>query len=224
MACNTGQTASGEDAKDIKLSNDPGDGSFKPPKLNKAEVSRAVTVAKYLIANASLTKFQAAAVVGVYIDENHCNPNSHMAAEKAGKGAKGTGGFGYGAGIASWTGETFKNQALTQAGFAAYTPIENLSLEQQCKMVKGNIEGNMKTYYNALKRCETLEDASATCVIITGGVGYSKNWKTHPTTADAKKCADIYCNSNNKRFGVSEHHCNLDKRRLWIAKQVLAQL
>lgn len=196
----------------------------KVPKATGTALSRAVTVAKWLVANGGLSKMQASAIVGVYIDENHCDPHSYMKAEKNGKGAKGTGGFGYGAGIASWTGEQFKNTALTQAGFAKFTPIETLGLEQQAKMVLGNINGNMKRYYDALRRCQNIEDASATCVIITGGVGYSKNWKTHPTPADAQRMSDIYGRSNDKRFGKSAHHWNLYGRRLGYAKQVLAQL
>lgn len=194
------------------------------PKVNGTALSRAVTVANFLIKNAHLSKIQASAVVGVYIDENDCNPSSYNKAEKNGKGASGTDGFGYGSGIASWTHVEFKNMALTQAGFKAFTPIESLSLEQQSKMVLGNINGNMKKYYNALKRCNTIEDASATSVIITGGVGYSKNWSTHPTPQEAIRMSEIYSNSNNKRFGKSAHHSNAYERRLGYAKQVLQKL
>ena len=196
----------------------------KVPKTSGTNMSRAIQVAKYLINNGGLTKIQAAAVVGVYIDENGCNPNTWMKAEKNGKGAKGTGGFGYGAGIASWTGTEFKNIALKQAGFSEYTPIEELGLDKQAKMVVGNINGNMKYYYNALKRCKNIEDASATAVCITGGHTKQAKFKTHPTPADAQNVSNIYCKANNRRFGVSEHHCNLYGRRLGYAKQVLAEL
>ena len=198
--------------------------NVKVPKASGTALSRAVTVAKWLVNNGGLTKIQAAAIVGVYIDENHCDPTSYMKAEKQGKGAKGTSGFGYGAGIASWTGVVFKNTALQQAGFKPYTPIETLSLDQQSKMVLGNINGNMKRYYDALRRCNNIEDASATATIITGGIGYSKKWKTHPTPDEAQRMSDIYGRSNDKRFGKSEHHWNLYGRRLGYAKQVLAML
>ncbi len=196
------------------------------PKASGTALSRAVTVAKYLVQHGGLTKIQAAAVVGVYIDENGCNPGTYNKAEKAGRGAKGTGGFGYGAGIASWTFTDFKNKSLTQAGFPKYTAIEGLGLEDQAKMVIGNINGDMQIYFNALKRCKNIEDASATAVVITGGVGYvSKNaWKTHPVASDGQHVSDVYCKSNNRRFGYSEHHCNLYARRLGYAKQVLAEL
>lgn len=198
----------------------------KVPKPTGTKMTRALEVAKYLMEYGGLTKIQAAAVVGVYIDENGCNPSTHMAAEKNGKGAKGTGGFGYGAGIASWTHTDFKNESLTQAGFAPYTAIETLSLQDQAKMVVGNIKGNLKTYYNALKRCTNIEDASATAVAITGGVGYVKKgrWKTHPIPEDGQHISDVYCRANNARFGESEHHCSLYGRRLAYAKQVLEEL
>lgn len=193
-------------------------------KTSGTALSRAVEVAKYLIANGGLTKIQASAVVGVYIDENHCDPHSYMSEEKKGKGAKGTSGFGYGAGIASWTHIQFKNVCLKQAGFAEYTPIESLSLEQQCKMVVGMVNGNQKRYFDALKRCNNIEDASATCVIITGGVGHSKNWKTHPTPQEAQNMSEYYRKANDAKYGKSEHHGNAYGRRLSYAKQVLARL
>jgi hypothetical protein len=167
---------------------------------------------------------QAAAVVGVYIDENNCNPASYMKAEARGQGAKGTGGFGYGAGIASWTGAEFKNTALTQAGIAPNTPIESLRLEKQADMVVGNINGNMKRYYDALRRCQNIEDASATCVVLTYGVGHSKNWKTHPTPQEAQAASDYYGRANDRSYGKSAHHWNGYGRRLEYAKQVLALL
>lgn len=200
--------------------------NVKIPKASGTALSRAVTVANYLVENGGLTKVQAAAVVGVYIDENGCNPGTYNKAEKAGKGAKGTSGFGYGAGIASWTFTDFKNKALTQVGFPQFTPIETLSLEDQAKMVVGNINGNASYYYNALKRCASIEDASATAVVITGGVGFvNKNaWLSHPVASDGQHVSDVYCKANNKRFGYSEHHCNLYARRLDYAKQVLAAM
>lgn len=222
MACYR-NTASGDSFKNV--TNGPWN-NVKVPKVTGTALSRAVTVAKYLVENGGLTKVQAAAVVGVYIDENGCNPSSYNKAEKAGKGVKGTDGFGYGAGIGSWTFTDFKNKALTQAGFAQYTPIETLGLEDQAKMVIGNINGNMSYYYNALKRCVNIEDASATAVVITGGVGYVKKkaWQTHPVASDGQHVSDVYCKANNKRFGYSEYHCNLYGRRLNYAKQVLAAL
>lgn len=202
--------------------------NVKVPEVTGTSMSRAVEVAKYLNQNGGFTKEQAAACAGVYIDENDCNPTKVNTAERDGKGAKGTSGFGYGAGIASWTETNFKNTALTQAGFKEYTPIETLSLQDQCKMIIGNANGNMKKYYNALKRCANIEDASATAVCITGGTGYARKgvWSgnNHPTSTDGKMVSDVYCKSNNKRFGYSEYHCNLYGRRLQYARQVLKEM
>ena len=187
-------------------------------------IERATLVAEYLVENGNFTKEQAAAIVGVYVDENKCDPASYMKEEKEGLGAAGTGGNGYGAGIASWTREDFKNQCLEAAGIPKNTPIESLSLEQQADMVIAMSNSNLKTYYNALRRCDSIEDASATAVIITGGVGYSNNWDTHPTQAEAKAMSDSYGMSNDARFGASEYHWNLDTRRLDYAKKVYEKM
>jgi hypothetical protein len=80
--------------------------------------------------------------------------------------------------------------------------------------------GRMKRYYDALRRTNNIEDASATAVLITGGVGHSKNWLTHPTVAEAKALSDFYGRSNDRRFGKSPYHWDLDKRRLEYARRV----
>ena len=183
-------------------------------------LARATLVAKYLMANGGFSKEQAAAMVAVYVDENNCTPGSVMEAEKAGKGVEGTGGNGYGAGIASWTFEDFKNQSLRDAGYPENTPIESLTMQQQCDMIIAMSQKSMKKYYDALKRCDTIEDASATAVIITGGIGFSDNWDTHPTPAEAKELADWYGRSNDKNYGPSEHHWGGDQRRLQLAKEI----
>lgn len=196
----------------------------KYSKASKDVMGRAVTVARYLVNNGNFTKEQAAAIAGVMIDENKVDPSSHMAAEKKGRGARGTGGFGYGAGIGSWTFEKNKNDLLRLGGYKPYTPIENLSLEEQLKLLVLDSNNRNKRYYDALRRCTNLEDASATAVIITGGVGHSKNWSTHPTRAEAQAMSDYYGRSNDARFGKSAHHWNAYKRRLDYARQVLENL
>lgn len=181
---------------------------------------RGVLVAKYLVEHGGFTKEQAAALVGVYVDENNCDPGSYMEEEKNGQGASGTGGNGYGAGIGSWTFEDYKNQCLNDAGYPSGTPIESLTLQQQCDMIIATSQKSNKKYYDALKRCETIEDASATAVVMTGGVGFSSNWDTHPTAAEAKAMSDYYGRANDARFGASEYHWNADQRRLAIAKEI----
>ena len=204
--------------------NNSDDTSVKYSKASKDVMERAVTAAKYLVNNGNFTKEQAAAIAGVMIDENKVDPSSYMKAEKSGKGAKGTGGFGYGAGIGSWTFEDNKNSLLKLGGYKPYTPIEKLSLEEQLNLLVLDSNNRNKKYYDALRRCDNLEDASATAVLITGGVGHSKNWNTHPTQAEAQAMSDYYGKANDARFGKSPHHWNAYKRRLNYARQVLENL
>ena len=189
---------------------------------HEAAIERGTLVAKYLMQNGGFTKEQAAALVGVYVDENGCYPGDIPGSVKSTE--QQTLGDGYGAGIASWTGTQFKQQSLTDAGFSTSTKIENLSLKEQCDMIIASSKKSMKTYYDALKRCDSIEDASATATVMTGGVGFSNNWSTHPTTADAKKLADYYASANDSTYGYSEYHHNLDSRRLETAKEILAKL
>lgn len=193
---------------------------YKISNKPKDVMDRAVRVANYLHEHGGFSKDQAAAIAGVMIDENNVDPTSYMKAEKAGKGAKGTGGFGYGAGIGSWTFADTKNALLKAGGYKPNTPIESLSLDEQANLLVLDSKGRMKRYYDALKRTNNIEDASATAVIITGGVGHSKNWTTHPTTAEAKAMSDFYGRSNDRRFGKSAYHWNLDTRRLEYARRV----
>lgn len=204
--------------------NTGGDKNVVIPQVKEKAMERAVKVAKYLIDNGGLSIIQAAALVGVFIDENGCDPKSFNAHEMSGKGAKGTGGFGYGAGISSWTHVELKNTTLMLVREQPFTKIETLSLEKQSQMVVANINGNMSNYYNALKRCGTIEDASATAVCIIGAPGkVSKDkWnKTHPTKSDAQIISNMYCNHNGKH---SIWHCNLYERRLGYAKQVFEKI
>ena len=209
---------SGSNVGDLDMTNYP------KGRTRKDGLQRSVLVAKYLMKYGGFTAIQAAAMAGVYLDENNCTPGDVMEAERAGRGARGTGGNGYGAGIASWTFVDFKNQCLKDAGFPANTPIESLTFKQQCDMIIAMSQKSCKKYYNALKRCTTVEDASATAVIITGGVGYSKNWNTHPTPAEAAHMAEVYGRSNDRRFGYSPHHWGGHIRRLNNAKEILQYL
>ena len=226
MASTHADLVDSETSNDADISNNVNNsGKIKSySKASKDVMNRAVKAAKYLVNNGNFTKEQASAIVGVMIDENKVDPSSYMKAEKEGKGAKGTGGFGYGAGIGSWTFADNKNALLTAGGYRPNTPIESLSLEDQLRLFVIDSNGRNKKFYDALRRTNNIEDASATAVIITGGVGYSKNWNTHPTTIEAKAMSDLYGRSNDKRFGKSPYHWDLDKRRLNYAKQVLEQL
>lgn len=207
------QTQQSGSTSNIKFSNAP-----------KDALNRAVYVAKRLVEKGGFSKVQAAAIAGTMIDENKCNPSSYMKAEAAGKGASGTRGNNrYGAGIGSWTGD-YKLRVLQQSGYNPSTKVETLSMDQQIDMFIRDTQTGHKKYYDALRRCQSIEDASATSVLITGGVGKSKNWDTHPTQEDAKRLSDWYGASNDRRFGKSPYHWNLDKRRLDYSRQVLKYL
>lgn len=187
------------------------------------KVERAVAVAKILMSEGGFKDFQAAGIVGVYIDENGCDPGNYMKAEKAGKGASfATGNNAYGAGIASWTGAT-KFEALALAGYPKTYPIESFSLEQQAKIVVIQTKnGSLRRYYDGVRQTPDIEHASAAAVIITGGIG---RWKwPYPGPAEAKALSDWYGRSNDNRFGASPYHWDLDKRRLAYARQVLEKL
>ena len=188
----------------------------------KAALDRGTLVAKYLMDKGGFTAEQAAGLVGVYIDENGCYPGDTPGSVK--ETEMKTLGDGYGAGIASWTTTEVKNSVLQDAGYPAGTKIENLSLQQQCDLIIAGSQKTFKTYYDALRRCNTVEDASATAVVLTGGVGLSNNWSTHPTPADAKYVADYYASANDKTFGYSDYHHNLDQRRLEYSKKILENL
>ena len=98
-------------------------------------------------------------------------------------------------------------------------------MKQQADMIIAMSQtGENKTYYDALKRCDNIEDASATAVVITGGVGFSNNWKTHPTQAEAKQLSNWYANRNDSKYGYSDYHHNLDTRRLDYAKEIYAAM
>ncbi len=186
-----------------------------------AALERGTLVAKYLIQNGDFTEEQAAALVGVYVDENGCYPGDIPGSVKETEQA--LYGDGYGAGIGSWT-LSMKKQVLQDAGYSTDTKIENLSLKEQCDLIIANSQKSSKFYYDALKRCTTIEDASATATIMTGGVGFSNNWSTHPTAAEAKTMAEYYASANDKTYGYSSYHHNADQRRLETAKEILSRL
>lgn len=218
VPCQSNMYNLGEENANIKLSNGTED-AYK----------RASYVAKKLIESGEFNKVQACAIVGVFLDENACNPKLCCKAEKSGKGASyATQNFAYGAGIGSWTGTEYKNSCLRLIGEKPYTPIESLDIDKQIRIViEDSKRGNNKEGYAQLRTCQTIEDASATAVCITGGFyeWYKmKKIQPHPTPADAKRVSNIYCESNNRRFGKSEHHCNLDLRRLAYAKEVFKRI
>lgn len=200
---------------------------LKDVKLDKSQkaINRGVYVARYLMAKGGLTDYQAAACAGVFVDENGCDPSTYMKAEKSNKGSSYTRNGGYGAGIGSWTGTATKSKVLASVGYSPTTKIEDLPMDTQCEMVVREMNGNMKKYYDALKRTNNMVDASATAILITAGVGYAKGkWDTHPDWSDAENVAKIYADSNNRRYGYNKDRINSSKKRLGYAKKILEEL
>ena len=76
----------------------------------ESSLQRGTLVAKYLMQNGNFSAEQAAAIAGVFVDENGCYPGD------LNDGVKQQEiewyGSGYGAGIGSWTGVNEKNQVL----------------------------------------------------------------------------------------------------------------
>jgi len=190
------------------------------------DIQNAVKTVWYLVNKGGFSKVQAVAQVGVYLDENRCRPESYMKAEKAGNGSSfATGGNGnkYGAGIASLTGST-KFHYLEAAGLPDTTKVENMSLEQQCDMIiKATRSSKYSPYFNILRQCKNLEEASATSFFITSGIGGWQNgrWSSPPTLQAARQRAEAVGNANDKRYGYSKYHHGGFDRRYNMAKALL---
>lgn len=173
----------------------------------------AIYIGNYMMENAKLNKVQAAAICGICMSESGCNPMSTNEKEK-----KTLSPNAYGAGITQWTHVETKNKALTNAGFPAGTKIEKLSLESQCKMLVGDSNKRLKTQYDSLKQCTTIEEATATAYCFTGGPywpEYKDKWgKEKLTTKDALACAKHYGSKNGKSFYERLH--NAQKILNWL--------
>lgn len=142
-------------------------------KLRRPEVQkRAIYCAKWLATNVkNFNIMYACAVIGVFVDENGCDPAKGMEYEKAGKGAKGTEGGGYGAGIGSWTGLPTKRKVLASIGKGPDVLIESLSLDEQLQMVKAEWESGDKKH-SYMWQAKDLVHASIIAVFMTHGSGY----------------------------------------------------
>jgi hypothetical protein len=212
----------GIDPESVKTSTIDMENYPKEPYDPEAALERGTLVAKYLVENGDFTKEQAAALAGVFVNDNGCNPgevNSGVTERE-----KIIFGNGYGVGIGSWTTTSLKNAILTDAGYPTDTKIESLSLKEQCDMIIETSKKSNKTYYDALKRCNSIEDASATAAVMTGGVGFSSSWETHPTESEAIKMADYYAEANDRIYGYSEYHHNYNERRIATANEILERL
>lgn len=142
-------------------------------KLRKPDVAqRATYCAKWLASNVQgFNLSHACAIIGVYVDENSCDPHSCCEREKAGGGTGYTQGGGYGAGIGSWTGVDSKRKKLASIGKSADTPIESLSLDEQLQITKKEWESGDK-FHKVMWQAKDLVHASIVATYMTHGIGY----------------------------------------------------
>lgn len=178
---------------------------------------RARLLSQYLKKYGNFTKTQCAAICGVAVAESDgIKPESVNKMEKNGHGAGGVEKYGYGAGIIQWTHTKYKNQILKDGGYSTMpsTLIENLSLEQQAKMLCDSASKTDKIYFDSFRRCHDINNATATFACYVAGIGSvtMNTWKkSHPTVSDATKIL--------KKYGGQKFEQRLDN-----AKQILRKL
>ena len=137
--------------------------------LTQDSLQRARQAVQYLM-KYGLSKQAACASVGVFLSENGCNPSSYNKQEKNGGASSSlAANGGYGAGIGSWTGVQRKRKALQSIGKDPNkTRIEDLSLEEQCKIYASEIlNGNTQTDNKLLNG--NIEEASVAAMFKTHG-------------------------------------------------------
>lgn len=166
-----------------------------------------------LTSEGKFTKNQAAALLGVYLDENGLNPKTVQGKEKAGRGVKGTRGTNeYGAGPWSWTGP-LKKQLLKNMGYSEDTLFENLPFNVQVDgLIASTKSGPLKSYFDTLRKYNG-ESASLLATIMTGGVGYLRNWN-NPTLEELRSAANNMQNAYIRTNGKSDYTLNAVQRRL----------
>lgn len=172
-----------------EVHNDPAGGidgmlGGNPPTLTSGEQkANGEKIISILMSDLSLTKEQAAGVVGVIVAESGANPGAFNKGERNGTyrsssanntgGAYGTKGsaWSYGAGICQWTFCDRKEKALMlglgvsreQAINIIKTQgIESLPLEQQAKMLVGELRNTYKATLEGIRKCSTASQAAAT--------------------------------------------------------------
>ena len=184
-----------------------------------ASLQNQLICVEYLRDNLPWCDYMCAALVGCMIAESNINPSAYNKGEKNGTltssgacnkntayGTK-TSPWAYGAGIIQWTFTDRKEKALMIG--LGYTQqqaqklikgdgIESLSLEDQLKMVVGEIKNGMykSNFGVVMPKCETLKEAvSAVYCRFLGGFS-SKT--SVPTEADIKRLDKAYDAANSK--------------------------
>ena len=220
----------GEEGVFTELATGPyADGLYK---LRKKDVQeRAVYCAKWCASN--ITNFNlmyACAVIGVYVDENGCDPHEGMELEKAGRGSAYTKGGGYGAGIGSWTGKSSKDNKLRMIGKdPATTKIEDLSLDEQLQITKKEWESGDK-FHKVMWQAKDLVHASIVATYLTHGSGYFQKaldaggWDIYSQgfiNAMNQEARDQLNRLQNQFHGDSPYYHGLFHKRYLVAKALM---
>lgn len=173
------------------------------------EMERALLIAKMIMKVCGFSKVQTAAICGYMSVESHFIPTAINEVEKKNNSGY-TANGGYGAGLMQWTGSSFKKKVLEDAGLVG--PIEKLSAEQQINLLNSMSKQSQKKYFDELRKCSNIENASAVICIWGAGIGRYDYWGIRlPNENDARNAL--------KNYGVQTW---IDKYA--YAKQVLSKL
>jgi hypothetical protein len=90
-------------------------------------------------------------------------------------------------------------------------------------IIKATQHSKYSPYFNTLRQCKTLEEASATAFFITSGTGAWQNgkWTSIPTMEGARQRSENVGNANDRRYGYSKYHHGGFERRYNLAKALL---
>ena len=141
---------------------------------DEGSLDKAVLIAKYLTENGGFTPVQAAAIAGAYLNGNNYNHSRHTESRWNDFDDNDN------VGISSLTSEESKKEVLEAAGLPENTSIEDLTIQQQCDMIIAESQNSDNAYYEALKSCDTIEEASVATAEMTSGVSISDNWENYP--------------------------------------------
>ena len=191
------------------------------PDKDSRAIARGVYIARKLSSIMGINLMQACGIAGYCMKESGCNPKSVNITEKAGtsniSNSYAKGGNNYGAGIAQWTGAAFKNQNLAVIGVAANTPIESLSMDQQCEMYGRGELGKACLKYD-LAKAETLDVAVCIACIQGHGSAHAQNaYREANGNVNSKEYIQAVI-SRYKPFKTGQIRQDIPRARKWAGQ------
>ena len=89
--------------------------------------------------------------------------------------------------------------------------------------------GSEKYYFNGLRRCDNVQDASYTAIVMIGGTHMTpritNSWKGgHPDRQDALAIQSHYYNVNKNRVDDITYCTEMVDRRSRYAREILAEM